>query len=214
VFWIHITALSLCVKYWHNIVVTNGSPNILLKSAVISETIKCAAWVNGIEYLLKMSGLNYIWDDPNSVSNKFIYNALKRKLTDQYIQSWFADNTHRQYIFKDSKHSYEYSSYLSVIQSSQIRSIFTKLRINNSILRCSYRNTENSCPMCAGVAETIQHLLLECQQLVPFMARMNTYIYYVTSRSPEVKLSILLNLDSTRLANKSLEGDFISIISR
>ena len=221
-----VKTLSLCVKYWHNIVKTNGSPNVLLKSALISQNLKGASWLKGIEYILKMSGLNFVWDDPNSISSAILYNSLKRRLTDQYIQSWFADYTItcRQSLLKDLKKAYVFSTYLSVIKYPKVRSIFTKLRINNSVLRCSRwdaANTETSltCPLCSsGIRENIQHFLFQCSSSKTlresFMAEMNNYIDNFASLPDEVKLFTILNLDSDRIKNKSRIDDFVCTISR
>ena len=85
---ISIKAISLCVKYWHNIA-SGQSPNVLLQEAYFSECKFSSPWVQGIQYLLMNNGMGDIWQEPNCKSSTQVYSLISRRLQDQYIQSWF-----------------------------------------------------------------------------------------------------------------------------
>ena len=161
-----IKALSLSVKYWHNII-TLRSPNLLLSTALSSDLILCSDWLQGIQYILRVNGFNNLWQEPHTIANSRIYIIVKKRLEDQYIQTWFSQvsSSCSFGILNIVKNDYTCSSYLSSIESHNIRSIVTKLRINNSILKCCRGNTpeELICPMCdLHVIENVEHFLLHC----------------------------------------------------
>ena len=115
--------------------------------------------------------------------------------------------------------AYKFNEYLLKLNSPNIRSLFTKLRINNSILFCSLRGqTHKSCPMCDDkTLENIQHFILECPELSTvrksFMLRINSLIKNFMELSSNIKLQILLNLNCERLVSKSKSDIFIEYVS-
>ena len=83
-----IKALSLSVKYWHNII-TGKSPNSLLRHAFNSMATYQSDPIQATHYILRTNGYDYITTNPASTTNTNIYKCLKKRLEDQYIQGWF-----------------------------------------------------------------------------------------------------------------------------
>ena len=149
---IRTLVLSLGVKYWH--FMNTQSCNALLKCALQSELGRQSTWVQSIGYLLKTSGLGYIWEDLYCVSTKYLYQLFKRRLSDQYIQKWFMNNPYTAIGLKELKSQYVFSEYLSLVLSPNIRSILAKIRVNTNILKTSgYQNKDE---------ETVMHFILHC----------------------------------------------------
>lgn len=162
-----LKVFSLSIKYWHKIAI-GGSPNILLNHAFHSEMSICSQWLESVKYILSMNGLNNILVEPTSVSNPVLYQLARRRLEDQYIQSWFSlvSSNPKYNILNSLKHNYCCSTYLAAVHSPKIRAIFTKLRTNNSILRAYIRSTDDAdkvCILCdSSEIETVEHFLLSC----------------------------------------------------
>ena len=199
---ISIKIIALCIKYWHTIV-TGNSPNMLLNEAFRSES-EHSPWTQCIQYVLNVNGLGHIWLEPSYLSNVNVYSTVHGRLKDQYIQDWFnkAKINNSLDVLNYLKKSYTVSPYLSKILTPNVRGIFARLRINNSILYHS-KSTGiiNVCPCCTlNVVETVKHFLLEC----PFFAEhrnehfklINDSLHYFISLSKMDKYKILLDLSS------------------
>ncbi len=204
-------ALALSIKYWHNIV-TKISPNILLISAMSAEHHSASSWLQDIEYVLKMTGFNDIWQNAHHISSNQLYMSLKRRLHDQYMQTWF-DTISKHSIHVELKYMksiYGRSPYLSIIKSPNIRSVFTKLRINNSILKSSCRNkieSELICPACNKcVIESTKHFLLECSRYANirnvFHDKLKVLVRNYNYLSITDKMIIILDLNVEKLTKK------------
>ena len=161
---LNIKVYSLCVKYWHNARI--NSPNCILRSAMFSSQIHNSPWLESIEFILKINGMGNVWENLCSVSTLYLYKVIKQRLSDQYMQNWFTNNPFKRNGLERIKSKYERSTYFKYIESPNIRSIVTKLRIGNSILRSSvHLNTEcesSFCPMCSRNVETLKHFIMEC----------------------------------------------------
>ena len=56
---ISLKAISLCIKYWHNIACGN-TPNCLLASAYLAIKQVNSVWFKSLEYIIKMCGMRYV----------------------------------------------------------------------------------------------------------------------------------------------------------
>ncbi len=213
-----VKVISLSIKYWHNIV-TDKTPNIILKAALSSERVFSSMWLHGVEYTLTLNGLGYIWNNMHASSNKYVYKLVKERLQDQYLQTWSSNNP---YADVGIQHGYTCNKYLHLLKSVNIRSIFTKLRIRNSILKTSNKtlhcgNIEMLCPMCENNTETLDHFILECTKYTEirksFMAEMNNFIDRFVYLSSSTKLSIILNICLENIKRNAQIDDYIKLIA-
>ena len=214
-----VKVLSLSVKYWHNII-TNRSPNILLRAALHSENSIYSHWTQGIEFVLTTNGLAYVWGEHSTITPSCLYNLLKQRLTDQYIQTWIMDNRNKTSPLSLIKQTYDYSKYLSYIRSPEIRSIFTKMRINNNIMfnNSNQYNDQLTCPMCStNIVDVAQHALLECSKTLvtreAFSTSTRQIVKHYNMLSLKDKLLLILDLKVDLLINKSHEEDFITKVT-
>ncbi len=212
-----IKILSLSLKYWHSM--NTNSPNVLLKCALKSEILHNSRWLQSIEYLLKTNGLAYVWNDLYSVSTNYLYQLIKCRLSDQYIQTWFANDPYKSIGIDGLKSQYICSNYLSHILSPNIRSMITKLRVNNSVLRTSgYTHIDNICPECnSNAIESVNHFLLDCPKSKNirniFLKKVKSLILNYNCLSKQELLCIILDADIDRVKDKSLIKEFLSNIS-
>ena len=194
-----IKAISLGIKYWHNMSI-NKSPNILLMHAFMSDISIKADWLQGIQYILQTNGMSCHWLNPTCVTSSHLYKAIKKRLEDQYIQHWFGRVNKSSFLctLNSLKNYYSCSKYLKVVESHNIRSILTKLRINNSKLK-----QDENCNNCDGnPPNTVEHLLLLCSktthlrtQLVGQLDRHTPYISFSKLPTRE-KMRLLLDLST------------------
>ena len=213
-----IKVLSLGVKYWH--FMNTQSCNVLLKCALQSELGRQSTWVQSIGYLLKTSGLGYIWEDLYCVSTKYLYQLFKRRLSDQYLQKWFMNNPYTAIGLKELKSQYVFSEYLSLVQSPNIRSILAKLRVNTNVLKTSgYQNKGevNVCPLCDNsLEETVMHFILHCPKYTIirniFLTKLKDLIRNYNLLTEQEILCIILNLDINILKDKSQIDIFINLV--
>ena len=213
-----IKVLSLGVKYWH--FMNTQSCNALLKCALQSELGRQSTWVQSIGYLLKTSGLGYIWEDLCCVSTKYLYQLFKRRLSDQYIQKWFMNNPYTAIGLKELKSQYVFSEYLSLVLSPNIRSILAKLRVNTNVLKTSgYQNKDevNVCPLCDNsLEETVMHFILHCPKYTIirniFLTKLKDLIRNYNLLTEQEILCIIFNLDINILKDKSQIDIFINLV--
>jgi hypothetical protein len=46
-------------------------------------------WLNSIKSIVERTGLNYLWNQHQSVHSVQLKFTVKQKLTDEFIQNWF-----------------------------------------------------------------------------------------------------------------------------
>ena len=207
---------SLCVKYWHRMA-TGSTPNELLKCAYQSERGISSTWLHNIEYLLRTNGYGDVWYTYDKWSSTHVYIMLKNRLSDQYVQNWFSNSPLKAQGMDGLKTSYILSDYLVKIISTPMRAIFSKLRINNSILKCSMRGVgDSNCPMCDDDCsnETVSHFVLECKQLEAerkkFMLNLTSCVSGFEQLSKQEQLVCILDLKCAA-GNDEIEDEFVNI---
>ena len=45
-------------------------------------------WLDHVKYIINSNGFGHVWNSPNEVNMKWFTGAFKRKLHDQYLQTW------------------------------------------------------------------------------------------------------------------------------
>jgi hypothetical protein len=150
---------------------------------------------------------------PTSVSNNLVYCRVKRRLQDKHIQTWFngISSNPKLTLLDTLKQTYESSSYLKVLQSPVMKSIFTKIRIGNSILNCHNFDSETrdlSCPMCdLSVPESVSHFILVCPKYeverALFLEQIGKLITFFYALTIVDKLKIILDLQLFKFPDSS-----------
>ena len=111
--------------------------------------------------LLNRNGLGYITQDPLSYSENFIYNSVKVKLENLYIQNWDKKSISEDklnLLFCLKKTCYKRSPYLSYIVNISNRKIFTKLRLGCSKL--NYQKISQMLVAMVVILKKVQNILL------------------------------------------------------
>ncbi len=176
-----------------------------------------------MEYILKYSGTGYIWDNPSAISNSKLYQTITLRMQDQYMQSWFSriSQNKNHYILKLIKDTYTCSPYLALLRSPNIRSIFTKLRINNSTLRSSmkFNVTDGyNCPVCnENVLEDANHFLCICPKYNSlrdtFFQKMKKLVRNFSSMSDKDRLILVLDLKIDCVIKNSDKDEFVNLVA-
>ena len=153
-----------------------GTDNILLNCAFKEMQAENHSWLRNIQYFLYKYGLGDVWSNPHVWEKNSLKSILSQRLKDIHIQKYNeylgnGANKEKCYIINNcvKNQSYMLRKYLHRVLSPDIRSTFTKLRVDmNNTLDCKnrsfrYRNvTENNCSKC-GVIQNVEHVLLHCK---------------------------------------------------
>ena len=97
-------------------------------------------WINLIKSVFDNCGLSYVWDTQNFVSNTWLYNTVKQKLTDQFNQSWNSQvqNSPKALNYRIFKEKFEFEHYLKVLDHKK------------AIGLCRFRTTNHNLPIESG----------------------------------------------------------------
>ena len=111
-----------------------------------------------------------------------------------------------------------YSRYLCYINSPDVRSIFTKLRINNVPSLSGHINKQQICPMCdMQNSANAKHVILECSKTTAARETLLVYLSHVVKQfesfSTTDKLVLILDIKVDFLAQKYDKNEFISKIA-
>jgi creatinine amidohydrolase/Fe(II)-dependent formamide hydrolase-like protein len=133
-------------------VAIGSSPNKLLTISFLSESTMPSKWLQNIKYLLMVNGHGNVWVSPKSVTNDCFYKIFKKRLEDQFVQSWFekARRSVSLSTLNTIKQEYSFGTYLSKIKSNNMRRIYVRLRLNYGILNHSRMNNpvNHLCKLC------------------------------------------------------------------
>lgn len=159
-----------------------------------------------------------MWDNPFALSNAGVYEKMKRRLSDQYIQHYFARDTYATSGLNGIKSSYVCSPYLSLVHSPSIRSILTKIRIGNIPKLFKYETNERKCPLCLTKEdEIIIHVFLKCRSLISIRNAFDTDMEYIIHNygrmTDKEKILLILDLKTERIKNQNNSSDFITKVT-
>ena len=155
-------AWAMAIKYWMPL--NSGTENCLLNEAYKMSQAENHQWLQSIHYLL---GFSDIWNNPSILGDTF-HETFKLRADDQFNQSMIGklQSSSRFTTLKEISDSQGHDSYIHIIRSPRIRSIFLRLRIGMNILSTSRKicskNILSTCPLCSREPETAKHFILKC----------------------------------------------------
>ena len=120
------------VKYWHRLHFVEEE-SILKECFVLCKNNK-HSWYNNIVNTLNRNGLGHFVKDPGKFSETHIGDELKRKLEDNYIQTWPEFSTNKPkllYLKKIKQNNYTRSAYLNINDKDNEAKVVQKLKITN-----------------------------------------------------------------------------------
>ena len=174
VFPIEHQALSLTIKYWLRLV--NITENKLLNECFKEAENENFEWIQGVKAVMNMNGFGNVWLNPKSVHPDHFHKTFKRRLNDQFVQNLtgkIASSSRFEtlHFLTSGRSQLTRSSYIDQIRSSDVREIYTRLRIDMHNLESSLKNINNSsdgkCKNCsADIKETPEHFLLNCGKFI------------------------------------------------
>ena len=223
---IQIRRTVLAVLYWLRL--EKGTENTLLNKAFNTMKQENHPWLQNIQYSLWQVGLGNIWFNPKTCKKNSLKLLLTTRLKDIYIQTF--DTYCRDSINSEKckvinacqQDLYETKPYLSQLGSANVRSMFTKMRIDanctlDSQLR-SFRNTKTKDPLCkeCNDVQSATHVLLTCknkdltENRTMFENKICKHVYKYPMFSTQEKLPTVLNLKL--LCKKEDQDDAIETI--
>ena len=196
-------AWSHSIKYWLRL--HRGTHNVLLNEAFGTVSTEKHEWLQSIQYLLCTNGLKNIWLNPHGVNADTFHKTFRRRLDDQYSQSWIGkiNDSGRFSVLSTLKTDMTKSLYIDKIRNPQIRKTFTRLRTDMNVLNCcKYRVNPNATAMCSACVdepESVQHFLFHCNQFTTmranFYSRVSEKCGNFCNMSDNQKIKFVLNLD-------------------
>ena len=223
---IQIRRTVLAVLYWLRL--ENGTENTLLNKAFNTMKQENHPWLQNIQYSLWQVGLGNIWFNPKTCKKNSLKLLLTTRLKDIYIQTFDtycldSINSEKCKVINACQQDlYETKPYLSQLRSANVRSMFTKMRIDanctlDSQLR-SFRNTKTKDPLCkeCNDVQSVTHVLLTCknkdltENRTMFVNKICKHVYKYPMFSTQEKLQTVLNLKL--LCKKEDKDDAIETI--
>ena len=89
-------------------------------------------WLDHVKYIINSNGFGHIWNSSNEVNMKCFTAAFKRKLHDQYLQTWssLVDQTSSGKNYRLFNESFKMNKYFSFLPAKYCR-ILTAFRTRN-----------------------------------------------------------------------------------
>ena len=199
------------ILYWWRL--EQGTVNPLLNRAYNTMKEENHQWLQNIQFFLFNIGMGDIWLNPSAWEKESLKSVVTCHLQNIFIQKY------DEYICKPEnvkkckvmnvcdKSTYSESKYLNDIESPQIRSIFTKLRLDinatwDSKMRSfRYKNVQNDqCPHCNNI-QNIEHVLLLCnhpdmeKNRKTFMDKYGQYSVTFKEKENACQVKEILNLN-------------------
>ena len=163
------------------------------------------SWSKEIKNMLERNGYGYIWINKGAMYTRSFLKSFKQRLVDQFWQEWHQKITDsdRFTTYNNIKDNHDREKYLTNINITKFRRIFTKLRfgildLNNNKLY--YDKNANIQCHCGYEKEDELHFLLNCPSYTFFRSK------YITKHWPNLKdieLKDLLN-DEDEIKNQDL----------
>ena len=214
---------TLAIKYWLRL--ENGTFNKLLNKAYEVAKVENHYFCQAIKSLLFQNGFGFVWKNPLSVTTNFNITFINR-LQDQFLQTWHSktsDSNVTKLLNHLKSNKYSMSNYLHLVKDTQIRQMFTKLRISAHCLQeCSGRylglsRDERICKLCSSnTIESVEHFILHCDKFsierdVRFAQISQNYRGFATMSDTE-KLKFILNLNENLSECNTIVCAFINNI--
>ncbi len=171
---IEFKVLRQCVSFWHRMEV--GTDNELLQRAYNEGKAIQLPWIKQLSIFLQNNGIGNMEAQMGHLKENYVKKKVKQRLQDQYMQKYNSYVTENLVTGKTlivahfCNKQYEKSNYLDVIQRPDIRTVFTRLRIDSNKLADSkfrsYRyksQLDDNCSDCQ-VRESVVHRILHCKK--------------------------------------------------
>lgn len=203
--------INSMINYWarmnsgkaskHNVMIYN----ILLE--LFKSNLYKSKWVVHIKHILDSCGMSNLFDNPLIVNKAWLKLSLKRKLQDQFIQSWQENlNNHSIYInYSSYKQNLVLEPYF-VEQPFKIRKIISKFKCNNHQLEVELGRhfgivrPDRLCKKCnLNALGDEYHLVMECQNVEVDRSRKHYLPTYCHSKPSMFKyIDLMKNVSSNR----------------
>lgn len=168
------------ITYWHRLA-TLDDDSLLQKAynEILTIPDELSDWKNTIKYILKLLGLDNLFDRPSSFSTAQVKRKVKDKLRSTFIHQWkkqiseaspeSAKHSKLRY-YKLFTTSFQTAKYLKTLKSFRLRQAMTKFRCSDHNLCIEtgrHRNIkleDRLCTKCDDhVLEDEIHFLLDCK---------------------------------------------------
>ena len=133
-----------------------------------------APWISTVKSILDHCGLGYIWQNQDPGDIKSLALLLKRRLSDQFIQTWSGGvySSGACLNYRLFKKTFGYEKYLNILPDNA-KYLFCKFRTGNhklAIVKGRHQNVpknERICNICKqNVLGDEYHFIFECVKLV------------------------------------------------
>ncbi len=171
---IEFKVLNQIIRYWHRMEI--GTDNVLLQKAYSECKSQTYPWLKELSTFLKINGIGFIESQMATLKESYIKSKIRQRLHDQYIQShsdYINSNLQSGKTFILSKcytGLYGKSKYLDLVKNPDIRTIFTRLRLDaNKLADSKYRSyrfkdqKDNYCSECQ-IADGVLHRFFHCHK--------------------------------------------------
>lgn len=180
----------------------------------ITKNIK-SNWIDNIKNVLCSLGFSGIWYSQSFFNSKWLINATKQKIKDQFIQNWMSslEITSSSNFYKLFKSKFERSAYISRLPTLKCKKLIRFCTRNHRLpveqgRWHSIPLSDRKCHLCSKDIGDEFHYLFTCEH---FSNERQKYIKpYFYRRPNTLKLQQLLNTSSPKVLRNLC--DFIDII--
>ena len=184
--------LYILIRYWLKVVTSNNTKYINLIYKMMINDLELRPnkqnWASLIKSTLGMLGYHYVWQAQGVGNSKAFLSVLKQRLSDNFQQNWherLSNSTRATFYLNIS--SFNFQSYLNIVNIKKFRQALTKLRVSSHRLEIEAGRwtkpqitpRENRlCKQC-NLLEDEFHFLFECtlysnirqQHIKPYFTR-------------------------------------------
>ena len=170
---VYIQTAVRCVKFWLRII---SLPEDRLPRKVYNMMCHLQeqgkkVWSSHVKEMLFTNGFGYAWQQQGVGDVDMFLSDFKKRLQDQYRQTWSSDITEKErYEFYSAfKIEHFCEKYISYKQNKCYRDCYVQFRFGVSPLQShrlrykkDFRPSQLLCPLCKQEIETERHVLLNC----------------------------------------------------
>lgn len=164
---IELQAIRHSLMYYYRLCnEISGTSHKLLQNAFECMKATNHPWLENVAYAFSKNGLNSVHLHINQLRKSYVKSSIKQRLEDQYKQQNEGELSKRAHLNSihrtDFSSKYEMKPYLGLIKTPSIRCIFTRIRLNCTMLSPNpYSEIVQNCPLCKKLRDW-EHCLIEC----------------------------------------------------
>ena len=124
------------IKYWLKVVTSPQNSLIHIIYRKLKEDsdsdVGIMNWASNIRNILQTNGFGYVWVQQGVLDSVEVFlKKLKMRMKDQYIQTWNEQvaNTSNHRLYRQIKTVFQFESYLSKVENSNLRKALSKIRL-------------------------------------------------------------------------------------